>query len=641
MTRRAAGIAAPLVCAAALLAVSAAPPPPGPAPSVLLITVDTLRPDALGWVAGRNATPAIDGIAAEGFRFPAAVAPVPLTHPSHSAILTGLWPRRLGLRDNGQVLGSAPATLAELLKGRGYSTAAFVSGYPLSAAFGLDRGFDRYDDTLAAEAGSDPERPAAATTAAATAWLQSARGPWFVWIHYYDPHYPYTPSYDREVAAVDAAIARLRSVAAGEHTLTVFAADHGESLGEHGEGTHGFYIYDSTVLVPLVFHFPGRIAAGESRAAARLIDLAPTLLDLLGVPALDDADGVSLRATLEGRPQAIPPAYVETWQPWTSYGWSPLRAVRHDGWKWIAAPLPELYDLRGDPGESRNLFHSDHGKVRELERVRRTIAALPVQAAAASADPEALAKLRSLGYLGAGGTASEPPATGLRDPKQGSAARELLTRADLALRAGDAEAALADFDAVLKDDPENRFALLRSAAALLALGNGEGAVPRLERAVRLDPDRAEARGLLADALMKSGRYDAAEQQAMELVRLQPRSPVAWVKLGNALGLSRRFDDAVAAFRRAAELEPHDPRWLARLAFAEHAAGRRAAAIASLQRLATLTGEERFPHAGALGILLLQEGRREEAHRWLARSRPEEGDYAEARKALAALEAQAR
>jgi choline-sulfatase len=627
---------------------SAAPAPP---PNLLIITVDTLRPDALGWVAGRNATPAIDALARDAFRFPAAVAPAPLTFPSHAAIFTGILPRRLGLRDNGQILGSAPATLAQLLQRRGYATAAFVSAYPLTAGFGLDRGFAHYDDALAAAAGSDPERSAAATTAAAMAWLRTARAPWFVWIHYYDPHYPYTPpaelvragprgAYDGEVAAVDAAIAELRSLpAARENTLTVFAADHGESLGEHGEGTHGFYIYDSTLLVPLLFHFPGRITAGESRAAARLIDVTPTLLELLGLPPLADVDGVSLRATLAGKPQKVPPAYVETWQPWTSYGWSPLRAVRDDGWKWIAAPLPELYDLRADPAEARNLFDADHRKVRELERVRRSIAALPLKAAPATADAEALAKLRSLGYLGAGGSTSEPPATGLRDPKQGNAARELLTRADLALRGGDPAAAIADFDAVLKEDPENRFALLRSAAALLALDDAEAAASRLERAVRLDPERAEARALLADALIKSGRYDAAEQQAMELVRLQPRSPAAWVKLGNALGLSRRFDDAVGAFRRAVELEPRDPRWLARLAFAEHAAGRRGAAIASLQRLAQLTGEEQFPHAGALGILLAQEGRGDESYRWLARSRPGEGDYADARFELALLEAQ--
>src|SRR6185503_4082285 len=262
-------------------------PPVGP-PSgagVLLVTVDTLRPDALGWVAGRNATPVIDRIAAEGFRFAAAVAPVPLTHPSHSAILTGLWPHRLGLRDNGLVLPPGPKTLAEVLHGRGYATAAFVSGYPLDSAFGLDRGFDVYDDALTRASGpeGDLERPAAATAAAAAAWIRSARGPWLAWVHFYDPHYPYEPpaedrrpgrrgGYDGEVASVDRAIgALLPAVGDGQAggVLTVFAGDHGESLGEHGEGTHGFFIYDSTVLVPLFVRFPGRVAPETSPAPAR------------------------------------------------------------------------------------------------------------------------------------------------------------------------------------------------------------------------------------------------------------------------------------------------------------------------------------------------------------------------------------
>jgi arylsulfatase A-like enzyme/cytochrome c-type biogenesis protein CcmH/NrfG len=604
-------------------------------PNVLLITVDTLRPDALGWVGGRNATPAIDTLAREGFRFRAAVAPVPLTFPSHAALFTGFLPRRLGLRDNGQVLGTAPATLAEILKQRGYTTAAFVSGYPLAAEFGLDRGFDHYDDRLVSAAHADPERPAAATTDAAIAWLRTAPGPWFLWIHYYDPHSPYAGSYHAEVAAVDGAIGRLRAAARGNDTLTIFTADHGESLGDHGEATHGFFVYDSTMLVPLIFHAPGRVAAGESGAAARLIDVAPTLLDLLGMPALDGADGISLTATLRGERQEIPPAYLETYQPWTSYGWSPLRAVRHDGWKWIAAPRPELYQLTSDPGEGRNVFHAEHTKVRELERVRRAVSAMPAKAAPGSADPEALAKLRSLGYVGAGASAAEPPMSGLRDPKEGARLRELLTTADLALRAGDAHASLRHFDAVLREDPENRFALVRSGAALLATGDPSAAASRLELAVRLDPERAEARALLADALLQSEQHESAVQHAMELVRLQPRGAANWVKLGTAFGMSRRVAEAVDAFERAVALEPNDPQWLARLAFAQHAAGRRDAAIASLQRLAAMAGEQ-FAHAGALGILLAQAGRHDEARPWLEKSRPEEGDYAEARRALETL-----
>ncbi|HZI65454.1 MAG TPA: sulfatase-like hydrolase/transferase, partial [Thermoanaerobaculia bacterium] len=233
-------------------AATATKSPPGAgseSPSVLLVTLDTLRPDSLGWVSGTNATPALDRLASDGLRFPAAVAPTPLTFPSHAAMMTGVLPRRLGLRDNGQTLGSEPETLAGVLRARGYSTAAFVSGFPLSRPFGLDRGFDAYDDRFTAGAGENLERTAPETTKAAVAWLASARAPWFVWVHYFDPHYPYEPpagfarpgargAYDGEVAFADRSIGELLAAAeaaSGRPLLTVFAGDHGESLGEHGE----------------------------------------------------------------------------------------------------------------------------------------------------------------------------------------------------------------------------------------------------------------------------------------------------------------------------------------------------------------------------------------------------------------------
>ena len=199
-------------------------------------------------------------------------------------------------------------------------------------------------------------------------WVTTAPAPHFAWVHFYDPHYPYEPpaahrrpgprgAYDGEVAYVDAAVGRL--AAAFGDALVVFASDHGESLGEHGEGTHGFFIYDSTVVVPLFFRWPGHVASGSSAAAARLVDVAPTVLDLLGIPAAADVDGLSLRATLEGGAAAAEPAYIETFQPWSSYGWSPLKAIRHRGLKLIAAPRPELYDLAADPGETTNLSARD------------------------------------------------------------------------------------------------------------------------------------------------------------------------------------------------------------------------------------------------------------------------------------------
>jgi choline-sulfatase len=654
--RRAAGAAAVFLVA---LACREKPLPEPQAPlavstrsSLLLITLDTLRPDALGWVAGGKATPALDRLAAQGFRFPAGVSPVPLTFPAHAAILTGVLPRRMGLRDNGQTLGAAPKTLAELLRDRGRATAAFVSGYPLARAFGLDRGFGVYDDRFSSGEGESLERRAPETTAAALAWLDSAPRPWFVWVHYYDPHYPYEPPrelvrpgprgvYDGEVAFADRAIGELLAraeVSAAGDLLTVFAGDHGESLGDHGEGTHGFFVYDATMLVPIVFRLPGAVASGESRAPARLVDVAPTILELSGAPPLAGIDGVSLEPTLRGRAQAIPPAYVETYQPWLSYGWAPLKALRQESWKLIAAPRPELYDLASDPSEQKNVFEAERDKARELEIMRRQLEALPAVAAPGrNAEAEAVAKLRSLGYVGAGGGAGEPPPAGLRDPKDGRELRDLLTEADVLLRAGKGTRAIPKFDAVLARDPGNRFALLRSGAALLAVGDAARAVPRLARAVESSPEQPEARSALARALLTTGRPGEAVPHAMEAVRLQPRLASAWADLGTALGRAKRVPEAVRAFERAVELAPQNPSLIARLAFAEHAAGKIAEAARDLTRAAALQGDA-FSHSGALGVLLFDLGRREEARKWLVASRREDPDFAEARFRLALLEA---
>ena len=289
-----------LACAAAA---KGAPPATKP-PSILLVTIDTLRPDAVGWVAGRNETPVFDRLAREGFRFRSAVAPVPLTLPSHASILTGLLPLRHGVHDNGQLLPQSFPTLASHLRAQGYRTAAFVSGYPLQRTFGLDRGFTTYDDTLPHGKEGWVERQAHETTAAALSWLKTARAPWFVWVHYYDPHDPYDPprafwrpgprgAYDGEVAAVDNALGQLLQgldALGAADRLTVVTADHGEGLGEHQEHTHGYFIYDSTLLVPLVFHRPGRIAPGEGDPA-RLIDVAPTILAASELPPLPRRTG--------------------------------------------------------------------------------------------------------------------------------------------------------------------------------------------------------------------------------------------------------------------------------------------------------------------------------------------------------------
>ncbi len=660
-----------------LAGVSSAEPAPETPANVLLITVDTLRPDALGWVAGQGVTPAIDALASEGFRFPAATSPAPVTQPVHASLFTGLVPRRHGVRDNGQVLGSGPATLAERLRRAGYATAAVISGYPLVAGFGLERGFEHYDDDLAAGAPGRLERPAAETTAAALSWLAGAGSsrPWFLWVHYWDPHDPYTPpagfapagpagggqterpagggqaqeardAYHGEVAYVDRAIGDLRQgLHANGRVLTVFAADHGESLGEHGEQTHGFFIYQSTVAVPLVFHFPGRIAAAESPATGRLVDVAPTILELLGQPPLaDDLDGVSLMRLLTGSTQELPPAYVESRRPWLSYGWSPLRAVRHGAWKLIAAPEPELYNLDRDPGETANLIDRERAKARELLGFLRRAEAQPAASSQASADAEALARLKSLGYTGAGTAAGEPPA-GVADPKHRVDSWNALSRAMELLEQGDHRGAVAGFDAVLAEDPDNPFALSRSGAALIEARDFAAAAHRLSRAARLRPADAETRHALALALTRTGRHAEAAEHWLELVRLQPRRTEAWVNLATSLGRSGKNREATRALAHAVEQAPEQTDLRIRLAFIQHSVGNTAQAIRHLRLAADRTGPETFPHPGALGLLLLRSGPSrpgeiEEATTWLARSRPGQGDFAEARFELARLQATA-
>ncbi len=621
-------------------------------PNVLVITVDTLRPDALGWVAGQNDTPALDRLAEEGFRFPSAVSPIPLTLPSHISIFSGLIPRRHGVRDNGKILDPSPALLAETLRAQGYQTAAFVSGYPLKGIFGLERGFDHYDDAVSEGEGAWLERRADATTDAVLAWATNhTEKPWLLWVHYYDPHLPYEPppelardgrrgTYDGEVAFVDQAVQRLRSELDGHGpTLTVFTADHGESLGEHGEGSHGFFIYDSTVLVPLVIHFPGQVTPGESAAAARLVDITPTILDLLGHSPPSEIDGVSLVPTLSGAEQDIPPAYVETRQPWTSYGWAPLRSVRHDAWKLIAAPKPELYDLGQDPGETENLLTEARSRARDLKNKLDAIETLPAATASESGDPETLKALRALGYVGAG-SGNDEPGPGLPDPKDRIALREILTEADDLLRRGNPRAALQKFNEVLAEEKENRFAVSRSGEALLRMGAFDAAIQRLQQGAKLDPERPEIRALLAEALMRANRAADAVPQYMELIRLQPGEAGAWSNLGAALGKSGQGEKAVEAYTKAAELEPDQPDRLTRLAFAHHAAGQTELCVERLMEVDKLVGAENFAHSGALGILLAKLGRKEPARQYLARSRPQEGDYAQARWQLALLEVEA-
>ena len=345
--------------ALALLGCSCARPPAAAPPSLLLVTIDTLRADHVGgYGAPSGATPQLDALAARGTLFEEAVASAPLTLPSHATILSGLEPLHHGVRDNGShAFPESLDTLATLLERRGYATGAFVAAYVLDRRFGLARGFGAYDDRVSrrTSAGSvlESERPCAIVVEAARGWLKNASGPFLAWAHFYEPHAPYVGSYAAEVRAADACfgeLVRAAELRAGERLLVAVLADHGEGLGEHGEPGHGLFVYQSTLRVPLLLAGP-RVPRGErSKRFARTSDLLPTLLGLLGEPAPAGLDGRDLLAR-----DAPAEAYAETFYP-AGFGWSPLRSLRVGALKLVEAPRAELYDLAADPKETRDPY---------------------------------------------------------------------------------------------------------------------------------------------------------------------------------------------------------------------------------------------------------------------------------------------
>ncbi len=444
--------------------------------NLLLVTLDTLRADRLGCYGRDGAeTPALDAIAAGGLRFEQAQSAVPLTLPSHATILSGLLPPRHGLRDNGQ--GTLPAdvtTLATRLADAGYRTGAFVGAFVLDHRYGLARGFERYDDEILRRGSAlEAERPGSEVVDRALAWLDErpavegagVRVPFFAWVHLYDPHAPYEPPepfrsrhagdpYGGEIASTDAQVARLTAWLARRRetarTIVVVVADHGESLGEHGELTHGLLLYQPTLRVPLLLSAPGVLAPRVVREPVGLADLAPTLAALLGQPLAGARDGRDLSAALlaGGEPPAAD-LYAESHYPAT-FGWSPLVALRRGALKLIEAPSvkpvksTELYDLAADPGEARDLRAERRRDAAALTQALAALAKDERRAAPAAADAESRARLAALGY--AAPSAAAATQAGTRDPKSAVA----LFRAYEEAHAAEQQGRLAEAAALLR-----------------------------------------------------------------------------------------------------------------------------------------------------------------------------------------------
>ena len=556
---------------------------------MLLVTIDTLRADHVGCYGHKEAsTPTIDALAGRGVRFETAVAHAPLTGPSHASILTGQIPLGHGFRNNsGFTLSPQVRTAAEDFRQTGYRTAAFVSGFPLDRRFGFDRGFDTYDDHL--PKGNDRrrtpyvERFADATTDAALRWLATpsptgSASRWFLWVHYYDPHAPYEPPgdlaeryrqapYDGEIAFVDRQLARLLHAleVANEtaRTVVIVTADHGESLGEHGEGTHGVFVYDATLRVPWVMAGP-QIPAGQvSRTVARSIDVLPTLADYAGLPRLSDVDGRSLRPAADGHEMADAPSYAESLYPELELGWAPLYAWRVGGLKFIKAPRPELYDLASDASETTNRIDAQHARANELARtLDEAVSRVPQPVAARSVDPETAARLRALGYVSGGGS-TRPAGAAQRDPKDGIRLLPHLNRGMSTART-EPDVAIQELTAVLKEDPGLLMARRTRAVAYAAAGKPDLAIAdlrALDRDGQLTPEDAV---VLGDNLRSAGRLEEAALILGRSVRENPTLAQPLISLAEVRIHEGNYADATALCERVLTLAPDHIEALRRL-----------------------------------------------------------------------------
>jgi len=542
--------------------------------NVLIVTLDTVRQDRLGCYGYAQAvTPTCDRLAREGVVFDDAVTSVPVTLPSHATLFTGLYPLHHGVRDNGTSrLADDHVTMPETFKARGYDTAAFVGCFVVDARFGLDQGFDVYDFQVSPE-GHRPkklefnERSAREVTDAAIGWLRQrqderATAPFFMWVHYFDAHLPYTSplmsearfagrGYDAEIAFVDQNLGRLRAelerLGLWQRTLVTVTADHGESLGEHKEPTHGMLLYESSVRVPLILCCPA-LFEGPVRISDQvtgLVDVRPTLHDVLGLPPAERCDGTSLLRTRSDASRAI---YLETLTPLRLAGWSPLYALRTHDVKYILAPTREYYDLRADPQESDNLIAANPQLLSELTQhlQQMEVDAAEAHSARRPVAYDEVQRLAALGYVQSPVPRSEGPRA---DPKvMMDVFLKALACEDLYLRA-EYEQASSTAQEVLKQCPQCIQALRVLAFSYIRLGQPREAVALLRSAVRDRPDVFLVRSL-AQALIISGELDQAWETLDLYETIDPSDGQIALLRGDILVRQQRLPEALASYEEA-------------------------------------------------------------------------------------------
>lgn len=587
--------------------------------NVVLVTIDTLRADHLGCYGYSSGdTPNIDKLAAAGTRFVYAYAQVPFTLPSHASLLTSTLPMWNGVRDSaGPPLAGENLTLAEVFKQHGYATAAFTAAFVLDSFFQLNQGFDTYydnfpprDATMTAGDETHLQRRADEVLKPALEWLQkNGDRKFFTWIHFYDPHHPYDPPepyrslyrqhpYDGEIAYVDSVFGKLiqflSDLKLKEKTVIVLTSDHGEALGDHGESYHGYFVYDSTLRVPLIFSVPGiKHPSSNVTLPASLLDVAPTILQLVGLPRPDQMQGRGLLAPILGKSQRTDPIYSESLFANLHFGWGALRALRLGQYKFILSKKPELFDLVKDPDEKTNLYAENRAMAEELKLQIEQLATrytrnLPEKAAPRLSE-EALNKLRALGYIGAPSEASLQIAADLPDPKEklnlynlylkaasqqgngklGEAAttyRKMLELdptppivhhqlGSVYFKMANYPRAVESFQAALKLNPGAEASLLALARTYGEMGKFQEAVASYEHALSLKPDDPANLNNLAVIYMKMGSWEKATQTLERAVQHSSPLKESFYHLGVCYQRQQRLREAIAQFQKAIETDP--------------------------------------------------------------------------------------
>ncbi len=580
--------------------------------NVLLVTLDTTRADRIGCYGYEAAlTPAMDSVAKAGVRFDSAYCQVPLTLPSHASLLTGTYPAVNGIRVNGGgVLGDETPTLARVFRERGYRTGAFTSIMVLHSYFGLDQGFDVYDNPvgdaqLRSSTRTRSVRPGGETCDNALEWLRKpSTKPFFAWVHFFDPHLPLNPPppfdtrledpYDGEIAYADAQIGRLLAwldeSGKRERTLIVITADHGEALGDHGEDEHGLFLYSSTTRVPLILAAPGRLPENKVvDGPVGLVSLMPTILEFMNWGVDFEMNGNSFADAWNAPEWTAEASYCETEYPRLGYGWSAIQSMVTDEWLYVDSPQPELFDRRSDRNESTNVIdqHADVAKrlERELAALKATME--PRVAPDANLSAEDRAALEALGYVQTSSDRDAPDEG--RDPKEMVAvsndylralsllrtgaqqeALDILERlvvaspesdaihgtlANIYAKRGQHEEAVREYQLSLRTNPNDAGRLSSLGNALLQLNDIEGATIAFKQALKLDPDFGQAHSRMGMLEAKAGNFPRAQFHFEEFVRVDPQSTSALCNLANLHVQNRKFGPATELLKRAIAVDP--------------------------------------------------------------------------------------